>query len=170
MKRIALTLAALLLAAPAVAVPAPKVALQSIGDLPVVERAPYDEVATPDQADAAVKAAFDRAKKSHRRVLIDLGGNWCGDCIVLSNLMQLPDLKPFVEKHFEVVVIDVGRFNKNLQVPARFGFTQRLIGVPTIIIATPDGKLVNGRDVFAMASARDLTPQAIADWLAKYAA
>jgi thiol-disulfide isomerase/thioredoxin len=170
MKRVALTLAALLLAVPAFAVPAPKVALQTIADLPVVERAPYDEAATPAQADAAVKAAFDRARKSHKRVLIDLGGNWCGDCIVLSNLMQMPDLKPFVEKHFEVVVIDVGRFNKNLQVPARFGFTQRLIGVPTIIIATPDGRLVNGKDVFAMASARDLTPQAIADWLAKYAA
>jgi len=170
MKRIALTVAALLLAAPAFAATAPKVALQSIADLPVVERTPYDEAATPAQADAAVNAAFDRAKKSHKRVLIDLGGNWCGDCIVLSNLMELPELKPFVEKHFEVVVIDVGRFNKNLQVPARFGCTARLIGVPTVIIATPDGRLVNGKDVFAMASARDLTPQAIADWLAKYAA
>lgn len=169
MKHLAPSLAVLLFAAPAFAATAPKVALQSIGDLPVVERAPYDEAATPAQADAAVNAAFDRARKSHKRVLIDLGGNWCGDCIVLSNIMQLPELKPFIAKHFEVVVIDVGRFDKNLQVPARFGFTARLIGVPTVIVATPDGKLVNGKDVFAMASARDLTPQAIADWLAKYA-
>ena len=46
--------------------------------------------------------------------------------------------------HYEVVAVDVGRFNRNLQIPARFGITKRLEGVPTLLIATPDGKLVNG--------------------------
>ena len=39
-------------------------------------------------ADAAVAAAFARAKKSHKRVLIDLGGNWCVDCVVLANFVR----------------------------------------------------------------------------------
>jgi hypothetical protein len=65
--------------------------------------------------------------------------------------------------------VDVGRFNRNLQIPARFGLTKRLAGVPTLLIATPDGKLLNPDDVFAVADARSMTPQAIADYLAKYA-
>jgi thiol-disulfide isomerase/thioredoxin len=169
MRTLALICAALLFAAPAFAVPAPRVALGSIADLPVVERYPYDETANAAAADAAVAAAFTRAKKSHKLVFIDLGGNWCGDCVVLANLMELPELKPFMAKHFEVVSIDVGRFNKNLQVPARFGFTKRLLGVPMVLIATPDGKLVNGQDVFTLADSRHMSPQGVADWIAKWA-
>jgi len=71
-----------------------------------------------------VNAAFARAKKNGKRVLIDLGGNWCPDCIVLANLMQLPELKRFLAAHFEIVSVDVGRFDKNLQIPARFGITK----------------------------------------------
>ncbi|MEJ1967081.1 MAG: thioredoxin family protein [Rhizomicrobium sp.] len=168
MKRFAIALAALVLAAPAFAAPAPKLALTSIADLPVVERNPYDEAATPAAADAAVAAAFDRARKAGKRVLIDLGGNWCGDCVVLANIMRLPELRPFLAAHYEIVSVDVGRFDKNLQVPARFGFAKRLLGVPTVLIATPDGKLVNGTDVFALADARHMNPQGIADWLAKW--
>ena len=41
--------------------------------------------------------------------------------------------------------------------------------MPALLIATPDGKLVNGADIFATADARSMTPQAIADYLAKYA-
>ena len=168
MNKLALILVGLVLTTPALAAPAPRLALASIAALPVYERYPYDEAASPAAADAAVSAAFDRAKKNGKLVLIDLGGNWCGDCVVLANIMLLPEMKPFMTAHYEVVSVDVGRFNKNLQIPARFGLTQRLIGVPTALIATADGKLVNGSDVFALADARHLTPQAVADWLAKW--
>jgi hypothetical protein len=67
------------------------------------------------------------------------------------------------------VLVDVGRFNRNLQIPARFGITKRLDGVPALLIATPDGKLVNGENVFATADAHSMTPQALAGYLAKFA-
>lgn len=162
-----LVLAAALLAAPAfAAAPVLKSPIAAMEQLPVVLMQPYDEKAN---ADAAVAAAFARAKKSHKRVLIDLGGNWCVDCIVLANFVELPQVKRFVAAHYEWVAVDVGRFNKNLQIPARFGLTKRLVGVPTILIVTPDGKQINQNDVFAVSDARSMTPQALADYLAKYA-
>ena len=147
---------------------APKISIDKIAQLPVVERAPYDPNAN---ADAAVDAAFARAKTSGKRVLIDLGGNWCGDCIVLANLMQLPELKVFMAAHFEFVSVDVGRFDRNLQIPSRFGVADRLKsgGVPSIIVAEPDGTFVNRDDISALEDARHMTPQAIADWLAQWA-
>jgi hypothetical protein len=165
MKKVALFI--LLLASPALAaVPAPKPSIASLQQLPVVIMQPYDEAAN---ADAQLAAAFARAQKSHKRVLIDLGANWCGDCIILANFARLPEIRRFMKAHYEDVSVDVGRFNRNLQIPARFGFTKRLEGVPALLIATPDGKLVNGSDVFATADARTMTPQAIADYLARYA-
>ena len=160
-------LAILLLTTPAfAAVPAPKLSITDFKQLPVVLTQPYDEGAN---ADAAVAAAFTRAQKSHKRVLIDLGGNWCVDCIVLANFLRLPEMQRFMATHYEVVTVDVGRFNRNLQIPARFGITKRLEGVPALLIATPEGQLVNGTNVFATASASEMTPKSVADYLAKYA-
>lgn len=160
-------LAFLLLVTPALAAaPAPKPSITSFQQLPVVVMQPYDESAN---ADKAVAAAFARAQKSKKRVLIDLGANWCVDCIVLANFLKLPEMARFMGAHYEVAVVDVGRFNRNLHIPARFGVTQRLEGVPALLIATPDGKLVNGKEIFATATASELTPRAVADYLAKYA-
>jgi hypothetical protein len=83
--------------------------------------------------------------------------------------MEQPEMKRFIDAHYVLVSVDVGRFNKNLQVPARFGFKERLVGVPTVLVANADGNLINKNDVFALADARHMTPQAVADWLAQWA-
>jgi thiol-disulfide isomerase/thioredoxin len=148
----------------ALALPAPHAGIVTLKDLPIVERSPYDEAAS---ANAAVDAAIARAKVNGKLVLIDLGGNWCGDCIVLANMMRLPEVKSFIAAHYEVAIVDVGRFDKNLQIPARFGIFTRLEGVPSVLIVdAKNGALVNTGHVAALADARSMTPQAIADWLA----
>ena len=158
---------ALFLCVSAEAATAPKLPVASLKELPINTMQPYDPSAN---ADRDVAAAFGRARKDGKRVLIDLGANWCGDCILLDNVMQLPEMKHFLGAQFEVVIVDVGRYDKNLQIPARFGITGKLEGVPSVLIATPDGKLVNGGHIAALADARNMTPQAIADWLAQWTA
>jgi thiol-disulfide isomerase/thioredoxin len=151
-------------ASPAPAATAPRIGITSLSELDVPDR-PFDETAN---ANALVDAAFARAKHSGKDVMIDLGGNWCADCRILSGLMERPELHTFLASHYEMVTVDVGRFDKNLQIPARFGITTRLEGVPAILIATPDGKLVNAGKVSAIEDARHMTPQALADWLAQW--
>ena len=152
-------------AAPASAATAPRVSITSLKELTVPD-APYDTAAN---ADAQVDAAIARARKDGKEVLIDLGGNWCADCRIMAALMELPEMKNFLKTHYEMVSVDVGRFNKNLQIPARYGITTRLEGVPAFLIATPDGKLLNPGNVSAIQDARHMTPQALADWLAQWA-
>ena len=144
----------------------PKLPITDLKNLPVVTTHPYDETAN---ANAAVDAAFARAKKSGKLVMLDLGGNWCPDCLALANVMRLLPMASFMAAHYEFAMVDVGRFDKNLQIPARFGFTKRLTGVPTILVATPEGKLVNGGQVFALSNAGEMTPQSLAEYLAKWA-
>lgn len=144
----------------------PRVLLNDLSHLPVTIRAPYDEAAN---ADAMVDGAFARAQKSGKRVMIVLGGNWCADCIVLANVAALPEVGPWLDRHFERVSVDVGQFDRNLQIPARFGITERLRGVPMVLIATKDGKLLNPGDPFTLANSTSMTPQAIVNWLAKWA-
>ena len=84
--------------------------------------------------------------------------------------MALPEFKAFVDRHFEVVTVDIGRFDKNGQVPARYGLKGRLAGVPAVLIVDPKtDRLVNAGRETALADARHMTPQALADWLAQWA-
>jgi thiol-disulfide isomerase/thioredoxin len=158
---------AIVLASPALAaVPAPRVHAQSFDQLVKPLPLPYDEAAN---AMAAVDRARAKARATHKLLLIDLGGNWCLDCRILAGTMDLPEVGAFVRRYFELVTIDVGRFDKNLSVPARYGITQRLPGVPSLLVVDPrTDRLINADHTAALADARSMSPQALANWLAQW--
>jgi thiol-disulfide isomerase/thioredoxin len=148
------------------ATPPPKASIASFTELKTPLPYPYNELAN---ADGEVAKARAQAKAQHKLLIIDLGGNWCGDCRVLAGTIELPELKAYMDKHYVMAEVDVGRFNHNLQVPARYGFTQRLKGVPTLLVVDPaTNKLLNPNDVFALSDAASMSPQALADWLARW--
>jgi hypothetical protein len=162
----ALVLAALAVAFPALAVMPPKTGIASFAELKTPLPYPYDQDAN---ANAAVAKARAEARKRGKLLLIDLGGNWCGDCRVLAGTLELPPVKAFTDRHYTLVMVDVGRFERNLQIPAHYGFHTRLKGVPTLLVVDPKtDRLLNRNDVFALSSAGDMSPQALADWLARW--
>ncbi len=164
---VALLAASLAATGLAAAVPSPRVAAGSFEQLAKPLPLPYDEQAN---GMAAVAGARARARAAHKLLLIDLGGNWCLDCRILAGAVALPDLGPFVRRHYEVVTVDVGRFDKNLDVPAHYGVANRLEGVPSLLIVDPVGdRLLNAGDTAALADARDMSPQGLADYLASWA-
>ena len=86
----------------------------------------------------------------------------------MAGVLELPELKAFLQRHYEVVTVDVGRFNKNQQVFQAYG-VEKLQGVPALlVIDARSGKLLNKERLFALADARHMTPQALADWLAQW--
>ena len=158
---------ALAIASTAAAAPPPRVSISDYAQLKTPLPYPYDEAA---DANAQMTKALARAKAGKKLLLIKMGGNWCGDCRILQATMDLPEMKTFLGRHYEMISIDVGRMDKNLQIPARFGVKDKLEGVPAILIVDPatGRQLVARADVAALADARHMTPQALANWLAKY--
>jgi thiol-disulfide isomerase/thioredoxin len=158
--------AALATTAPAQAAQAPKLAITSFDQLAQPLPLPYDEKA---DAKAAVAAAKARARANRKLLLIDLGGNWCLDCRVLAGTIEQPALKSWLAKKYEIVTVDVGRFDKNLDVPAHYGITERLKGVPSVLVVNPKtDKLINPGKTAALSDARHMNPQGLADWLAQW--
>jgi len=126
---------------------------------------PYDEAA---DANAVVDRARAEARRKGKRLIIDLGGNWCADCRILAGVMELPELRAFLRRHYEIVTVDVGRFDRNQQIIRHYGL-DRLQGVPALLIVDPrSDKLLNRDRLSALADARHMTPQALADWLAQW--
>ncbi len=159
------TLCLLTASAALAAVPAPRVGLASRDRLPQPLPLPYDEHA---DADRQVAQAKIRARAEGKRLLIDLGGNWCGDCRVLAGVMALPEVANFVRRHYVVVAVDVGRLDKNAQISRHYGIA-RVTGVPALLVVDPKtDRLLNSGRIFALTDARHMTPQALADWLAQW--
>jgi thiol-disulfide isomerase/thioredoxin len=161
-------IAAMLLAAAAgsaTAAPAPTLPIASFAQLPKPLPYPYDEKA---DANAAFAAAHARAKARRVPLLIDLGGNWCLDCRILASVMHQPAMRRFLDAHYEMVAIDIGRMDRNQQIPQRYGIS-KLAGVPAVLIVDPSrDRLINRNRIFALADARSMTPQALANWLASW--
>ncbi len=127
---------------------------QLTGKLPL----PFDDAA---DAHAQVAAAAERAKAGHKYVLLDFGANWCADCRVLSAVLALPQVEPAIARTFEVVLIDVGRLRRNLDIAERYG--AQVKAVPTIVILDPDGLPVRMDNPAALSDAHVMEPQAIVD-------
>jgi thiol:disulfide interchange protein len=167
MKRLTMVAALALagIAAPVQAA-APRLGIASFEQLPQPLPAPYDESA---DANAAVARARALARRTHRLLLIDLGGNWCLDCRLLAGTFELPVLRRWLDARFVTVTVDVGRFDRNLQIPAHYGIKGRLAGVPAVLVIDPrSDRLVNAGGETALADARSLSPQGLADWLAQW--
>jgi hypothetical protein len=93
-------------------------------------------------ANADVAAAFTRARASGRMVMIVLGGNWCHDSRALAEHFAEPDFQAMLTPRYEIVFVDVGHRDRNLDIPARYGMPA-LQGTPTVLILSADGQLLN---------------------------
>jgi thiol-disulfide isomerase/thioredoxin len=151
---------------PAWSASAPQVHITRFKDLPTPLPFPYDDKA---DAERQVEAATTEAASNGKLLLIELGANWCVDCRILTAVMDLPEVRAFVDAHYVVVTVDVGRMNRNLQIPARYGITKRPKAVPVLLVVNPaTGRLVNANDVDGLVDARLSDPQSLADWLARW--
>ncbi|MES2988528.1 MAG: thioredoxin family protein [Pseudomonadota bacterium] len=156
------------LASPGIAfaqVASPRLTVRTIEQLPRPLAAPYDSEA---DAGADIAAAAARARKSGKRLMVDFGANWCIDCRVFASVVELPEMRPWMAKHFEWVAVDVGRFNRNMDLAERYGIA--LEAVPAIFVIDPrSGKLLNRAEVQGLGEAALLTPPQMVAWLAKWA-
>src|ERR1035438_9184002 len=59
-------------------------------------------------AHAEIQHALTLASQQHKRVLVVFGANWCYDCHVLDLAFHRSDVEPVLQKHYEVVHVDVG--------------------------------------------------------------
>lgn len=98
----------------------------------------YDEAA---DARKDVAAALARSKKENRRVLIQWGANWCGWCRWLAGTMRSdPAVRQKLMYEYDVVHVDVGRFDKHMDLAKELGAEFKAI--PYLTILGSDGKAV----------------------------
>ena len=95
----------------------------------------------PAQAQADINAALKTAAATHKRILLDFGGNWCGDSQVLDIYFHNAQNLPILEANFVLVHINIGHSDANLDLAQRYGVPLDK-GVPALAVLSEHGKLL----------------------------
>ncbi len=121
---------------------------------------PYDESA---DAQAAVRQALGAAQADRRPVLLIFGANWCEDCRALDQALRSGRNAELVGREFEVVKIDVGRFNRNLDLAQAYGDPIRK-GIPAAVVLSADNQVLYSTRAGELADARRMSETGIYDF------
>jgi protein disulfide-isomerase len=128
------------------------------------EQRPYDEKADAHQQVAAVIA---EASKAHKNVVLVFGANWCPDCRALDAQMHKEELAALIATDYEVVKVDVGRFNKNQDLGEKY-HVPLAHGIPALAVLDPGGKLLYAMDQGQFADARHMSYESIKEFFVKW--
>ena len=107
----------------------------------------YVPVTTYDpkrDAETDIKEAVLEARRTGKRVLVDVGGEWCIWCHILDKFFdQNPTLLEYREQNFVMVKINYSPENKNEKFLSRY---PKIPGFPHLFILDTKGKLLHSQD------------------------
>jgi thiol-disulfide isomerase/thioredoxin len=120
-------------------------------------------------AKAGVNAALSRAKAGNRMAIIVLGANWCHDSRALAGWFGTPRFAGMIAARYELVYVDVGYKDRNLDIAQRFGI-KKIKGTPTVLVVAGNGKLLNKKDAATWRNAASRSEDAIYRSFAEFTA
>ena len=97
---------------------------------------------------------------SGKQPIIIFGANWCPDCRIFSGTMDIPKISKFIDKKFNILYIDVLRYEINMQLMEEFGIPSEE-GIPRVLVFDKDKNVINNSNTTEWRTARDRTSQEI---------
>jgi protein disulfide-isomerase len=128
------------------------------------DQPPYDEKADSHQQ---ITTAIAEASKAHKNLILVFGANWCGDCRALDAQMHKEELAALIATNYEVVKIDVGRFDKNQDIAEKYQVPLKH-GIPALAVLDPGGNLLYAMDQGQFADARRMSYESIKEFFVKW--
>jgi thiol:disulfide interchange protein len=105
----------------------------------------YDPQRDPAQD---LKIALAEARRTGRRVLLDVGGKWCSWCRTMDRFFdEHPGLLALREKNFVMLKVNYSPENKN---EAFLGQYPKIPGYPHLFVLDSAGKLLHSQDTGAL--------------------
>ena len=93
----------------------------------------------PEKASVQIAAGLRAAAAAHKNVLLDFGGNWCGDCQVLDIYFHDIGNRPILDANYVLVHVNVGHLDENEKIAERFQVPIKK-GVPALVVLDEHGK------------------------------
>lgn len=121
----------------------------------------------PAQAKADLAAALRAAPSAHKRILLDFGADWCGDCQVLDLYFHDPVNRPILEANYILVHINIGRMDANLEIAEKYVIPISR-GVPALAVLDERGKLLYSQKSGEFEAMRRMESSAVTQFLVQW--
>ena len=121
----------------------------------------------PTQAGTDLAAGLKAAAASHKHVIVDFGGNWCGDCQVLDIYSHDPGNKVLLDTNYVLVHINIGHMDENLNIAQRYQVPLAK-GVPALAVLDEHGRLLYSQRTGEFEKMRHMESSAVTSFLLQW--
>ena len=98
--------------------------------------------------------------QSDKQPILIFGANWCPDCRIFSGTMNIPKIKSYIDKNFQILYIDVKRYEINMELMEEYGIPSAE-GIPRVLVFDKNKNLLNNSNTTEWRTARDRSSQEI---------
>ena len=95
-------------------------------------------------AEADIQDAVAEAERTDKRIILDVGGEWCIWCHRIDQFIdENKELKDFLNEHYLVVKINYSKENKNEELLSNY---PEIEGYPHFFVLESDGTLLHSQN------------------------
>jgi thiol:disulfide interchange protein len=99
-----------------------------------------------------IEQAIEQAAKTGKRVLLDVGGNWCSWCYELERYFEAhKDLRALRDQNYVTVKVNWSPENQNEEVLSKY---PKIPGYPHLFVLDKNGKLIHSQDTSELEDGR----------------
>lgn len=124
--------------------------------------APFPDIAN---AGPELDAALAAGREAKRATVLVFGANWCPDARAFAAFLAEPELASAIAPRAQILLIDIGRHDRNQHLVRRFDLGRKLQGVPAVLVLDADGYALNAHDIYRWRTARSAGARDVAAWL-----
>ena len=121
----------------------------------------------PGAANAEIAGALHTAAAAHKRVILDFGGNWCPDCLVLDRYFHDARNQPIVKANYVIVHINIGHMDANVDLARHYGIPLKK-GVPALAVLSGSGKVLYSQKGGEFEAMRNMQSSALTQFLIRW--
>jgi thiol:disulfide interchange protein len=130
----------------------------------VIPAGPYDPKRDADQD---IKDAVVLAQKTGKRILLEVGGEWCGWCHIMHRYFDShPALAAARDRHYITLKINFSPENENRAVLSRY---PRIPGYPHLFVLESDGTLLHSQGTAELEEGQSYNFQRFMAFIEKWA-
>ncbi len=113
-----------------------------------------------------VNEAVKEAEKLNKRILLDVGGDWCIWCYRLDHFIEINrDVKTFLDNKFILVKINFSKDNKNEKFLSQY---PEIPGYPHYFVLEKDGKFLHSQNTGELEEGKGYSQEKILAFLKKW--
>jgi thioredoxin-related protein len=134
---------------------------QTTGYIPVKKFDPERETVKD------ISDAIKEAQQTNRRILLDIGGEWCIWCRILDNFIESnPEVEKFLHDNYVVVKVNYSKENKNENVLSEY---PEIPGYPHFFILDKTGRFLHSQGTAELEENKSYSVEKMMTFLKKWA-